>query len=85
MCETKGIITEEARFHASKTIKKIYWYVFFSELVLWSLLQWPLQFGCKKIQQDAFQTFYENYNKKMCILVTQLACMKPKIASLTTK
>lgn len=29
MCETKGIITEEARFYATKTIKKIYWYVFF--------------------------------------------------------
>lgn len=29
MCETKEIITEEARFYASKTIKKIYWYVFF--------------------------------------------------------
>lgn len=37
------------------------------------------------MQQDASQTFYENYNKKQCILVIQLACMKPKIASLTTK
>lgn len=81
MCETKGIITEEARFYASKTIKKIYWYVFFRigfvKPLTMAITIW--------MQQDAFQTFYENYNKKTCILVIQLACMKPKIASLTTK
>lgn len=34
MCETKEIIEEEARFYATKTIKKIYRYGFFPESVL---------------------------------------------------